>query len=623
MMKTLIPLLTTLTLGLATLVAGERDRFGGSGAVQAKATGFFRTEQIEGRWWLITPEGNVFFSKGVNHVSFSGDRSPALGYSPYGRAVQTRYGAAEKWAEATAARMRSWGLNTVGAWSSSEMFAQRMPYTVILGLADSAGANWQRGEVADVFSTQFEQAVREQARKLCAPRAQDPFLLGYFSDNELRWGADWRSNKSLFEEFLGQPEDRPGRQALIRQLRARHATVEAFNQAWGTRLGTLDELASLKSLPMTSEVAKQAQRDFIGAYARAYFKTCHDAITAADPNHLILGCRFAGYFLPETVAAMSEFTALVSFNHYGFAPPAGQLRELHRITSRPVMLTEFSFKAMDSGLPNTKGAGKPVATQQDRADHFDRYVTALARMPFVVGYHWFEYFDQPAEGRFDGENSNYGLVNGQDEPWETLVQRVTQVNTRLELDHREGEELSAKAQEEGWTTLFNGKDLSGWATHVWEDAPTWTVENGVLRSTGGKGYLRTEGSYRDFEMVLEARVYDRGGGRGNSGVYIRSQAHADQGAEYPPAYEVQIDHGDGNNPTGSLYNRHKALATNLKDGEWFRMRIRAVGPQIQVWINNHAVLEAQDSAFPDGYIFLQQHHQTGVCEFREIRIRRL
>ena len=64
------------------------------------------------RWWLITPEGNAWFSKGVNHVSLSGDRSPALGYSPYGRAVQTRYGSAAKWTEATAARMRSWGLNT-------------------------------------------------------------------------------------------------------------------------------------------------------------------------------------------------------------------------------------------------------------------------------------------------------------------------------------------------------------------------------------------------------------------------------------------------------------------------------------------------------------------------------
>jgi agarase len=435
-MKTLPLVLIVLSLGLVAPHAAERDRFGGNDVVRGKATGFFRTEQIEGTWWLITPDGNAFLSKGVNHVNFNGDRSPALGYSPYGRAVQARYGSAAKWAEATATRMRQWGLNTVGAWSSPEMFDQRMPYTVILGLADSAGADWQRGEVADVFAPRFEQAVREQAQKLCTPRAQDPFLLGYFSDNELRWGADWRSKKSLFEEFLAQPEDRPGRQALVRQLRARHGTVEAFNQAWGTQLRTLDDLSSLKSLPLTSEVAKQAQREFIGAYARAYFKTCHDAIKAADPNHLILGCRFAGYFLPETVAAMSEFADLVSFNNYSFTPPASQLAELHRITGKPVMLTEFSFKAMDSGLPNTRGAGKAVATQQDRADHFDEYVTALLKMPFAVGYHWFEYFDEPAEGRFDGENSNYGLVNGQDDPWDVLVQRMTQINARLEKDHR-------------------------------------------------------------------------------------------------------------------------------------------------------------------------------------------
>jgi len=87
-------------------------------------------------------------------------------------------------------------------------------------------------------------------------------------------------------------------------------------------------------------------------------------------------------------------------------------------------------------LPNTRGAGKPVATQQERADYFDKYVTGLARMPFMVGYHWFEYADEPAEGRFDGENSNYGLVNGQDEPWDTLVRRVTTVNARLEQDHQ-------------------------------------------------------------------------------------------------------------------------------------------------------------------------------------------
>ena len=78
---------------------------------------------------------------------------------------------------------------------------------------------------ADVFSPQFAERVRQQAVKSCSGRGKDPFLLGYFTDNELRWGADWRSKKTLFEEFLALPEDRPGKQAIVRLMRARHSTA--------------------------------------------------------------------------------------------------------------------------------------------------------------------------------------------------------------------------------------------------------------------------------------------------------------------------------------------------------------------------------------------------------------
>ena len=63
------------------------------------------------------------------------------------------------------------------------------------------------------------------------------------------------------------------------------------------------------------------------------------------------------------------------------------------------MLTEFSFKAMDSGLPNTKGAAKPVATQEDRANGLEKYVRDLSSLSGCVGFHWFQYRDQHREGR--------------------------------------------------------------------------------------------------------------------------------------------------------------------------------------------------------------------------------
>jgi hypothetical protein len=76
-----------------------------------------------------------------------------------------------------------------------------------------------------------------------------------------------------------------------------------------------------------------------------------------------------------------------------------------------------------------------VETQKDRADGFERYVKGLAALPYCVGFHWFEWCDEPKEGRFDGENSNYGLVRIDDQPWEELTERMRAVNPTLDALH--------------------------------------------------------------------------------------------------------------------------------------------------------------------------------------------
>jgi len=67
-----------------------------------------------------------------------------------------------------------------------------MPYTINLNLATRVGADWLKGTIGDFFSNDFERKMEAACRKLCGPRSGDPWLLGYFTDNELRWGADWR-----------------------------------------------------------------------------------------------------------------------------------------------------------------------------------------------------------------------------------------------------------------------------------------------------------------------------------------------------------------------------------------------------------------------------------------------
>jgi agarase len=408
--------------------------------LSSRATGFFRVEKIGGRFWFIDPEGNLFLSKGVNHVNYLGDYAPSLGYSPYNRYVMEKYGSVEKWVKETIARLRSWGFNTIGAWSSEETFCEEMPYTIILDIALKAGANWQSGMIADYFSKKFERVAEDIASKICTPRRNDKYLLGYFTDNELRWAPDWRSKKDLFDDYMLLPPEAEGKNALVNFLREKYGEVRLLNEAWGSSFSSFDEILSTTCVPKTPGV--EADRSgFLKQIARRYFKVTYDAIKKYDPNHLVLGCRFAYKPPDEVLEGCVGYVDVISINCYtnpysnDLTMRLADFKRIHDVTGLPIMITEFSFKAMDSGLPNTKGAGIPVKTQSERAKYYEEYVEAIIKQPFIIGYHWFQYFDQPYEGRFDGENSNYGLVTIRDEPWEILIRKATSVNLKAEALH--------------------------------------------------------------------------------------------------------------------------------------------------------------------------------------------
>lgn len=406
------------------------------------ATGFYRLEAVDGLWWLVTPDGEPFLSKGVNHVSFHGDHAPELGYSPYEQAVSQQYGDKKRWAVAATNRLREWGFNTIGAWSNDVTYTHGLAYTPVLNIAARAGGDWQYGVFPDVFAPHFAQVAEQIAAESCAPRCDDPHLLGYFTDNELRWGPDWRSDHTLLVDFWEMPPNKPGRAAAVAFVRGFYGDdLARFNAAWGTDYPSWERLSAVGR--WSQLVPESAQPDdlaaltdgFVREVAAQYFRVCHDAIRRYDPHHLIIGCRFAGYASRMVIESMQDYVDVVSYNNYDDLPPVDRLYEIHDWTGKPLLLTEFSFKAVDSGLPNTRGAGTPLPTQQDRADHYARYVQALVDLPYMVGYHWFKYADQPAAGRFDGENSNYGLVRLDDTPYTTLTARMQAVNATLDGLH--------------------------------------------------------------------------------------------------------------------------------------------------------------------------------------------
>ena len=63
-MKTFIALVLAVFASGAPYLPGSTspsDRFGGWPDLTGEKTGFFHTQKIDGRWWLVTPDGNAFF----------------------------------------------------------------------------------------------------------------------------------------------------------------------------------------------------------------------------------------------------------------------------------------------------------------------------------------------------------------------------------------------------------------------------------------------------------------------------------------------------------------------------------------------------------------------------------
>jgi hypothetical protein len=187
----------------------------------------------------------------------------------------------------------------------------------------------------------------------------------------------------------------------------------------------------------------------------------------------------------------------------------------------------------------------------------------------------------------------------------------------------------AQSADTGWTSLFNGKDLTGWHKNGTE---TWTVQDGAIlgESTTNKyGYLTTEKTYRDFNLRLRFKSL----ALGNSGVFIRSHITGID-PEHGPDIEgmqVEVDPSVGKH-TGGLYEsggRGWVIQPTaegekaLKPGEWNDFKISAHGNHITTWLNGVQIVDYTDTApkFTDGVIGLQLHTGGGVkMMFKDIEI---
>ena len=264
------------------------DQYGGYTNARAKATGFFRVEQIDGKWWFVDPDGHMFLSVGSN----------GLGGRP-GAAPQTTNAVG---AGRTVRRLNDWGFNTGGQ-------GMNLPYTAYV--RPPRAQNLFLG-LPDVYADGFARGLDEAATSQCEPRKNDPLLLGYFIGNEPPWE---KRESEVVDMILAGP-------ATATQAKAK-------------------EFLAVGDTP-------ERRKEFVLAAFEKQLELTGAAIRKHDPNHLNLGIRFGGSPAEEILRTARVFD-VCSINVYEYEPTK-QVERTYRVTGRPVLLTEFHFGVPADGL---------------------------------------------------------------------------------------------------------------------------------------------------------------------------------------------------------------------------------------------------------------------------------
>ena len=451
------------------------DRFGGRADIDLGARGYFRVDRLNSRWVLVTPDGHPFYSMGVcvaglgdsytrvsrreelfkdilkekDEPRFRSAWTPPYGHAAYGldatglavsryvrRQILTH---GENWRQAwrdrAIKRFQDWHLNTLGAWCDGALNgAKKLPRT-------SFAASWGTCpkipgvNVPDVFDPAFEQAVKGSAERVAAER-DDPWLIGYFTANEMGWYGDWQNGKNLVCLIHMAEESLAAKQAWLAFLRERHRDVAALNRSWGTEFKDFAQVAAdRKKLPKAAG-AREDAAVFLARFAERYFKLTTAAIKQHAPHRLVLGARHSQSSSAEVLAANGRYCDVLSATLYGRSP-RGELGKALAFTDKPWIVGEFHFQAKDAGL-TIRNIDGTLPDQAGRGDAYQDYVCDGLGLGNLVGMHWFEYIDEPATGRFNhgkdgGEAHNIGWVDVNDRPYSDFVERAALINANVPL----------------------------------------------------------------------------------------------------------------------------------------------------------------------------------------------
>ena len=431
----------------------------------AEGKGYFTSIRADGRWWLADPEGFAFISVGPDCTTIRRDcrvdgmeqfiawlpekDDPVFGElltegegRPFRRSERRKcrmfsfeeanliraFGKNwhDDWSAMIERQFRAAGMNTLGNWSDPELFGKiSIPYVTSLPQFPDTKKHIFR-DFPDVLSEEYKQSAEECAEGL-RKRKDDPWMIGYFLRNEPAWA--FVDDLVVADEVLYCPERTVCKEELVKRIEKTYGTIEKLNVAWKLSLDSFEDLyESREKVSASSAEAGRFLREFSKELIREYVRVPAEACRKVDPNHMILGMRWAWISDPAIVSGW-EYFDVFSINCYAFDPTKAIDNVVKLGVDLPVMIGEFHFGALDAG-PISTGL-KAVKTQEDRGKAIRCYIEKAAAHPAGVGCHYFQYSDQFALGRFDGENYNIGLFDICLRPYEQIMSQIKECTQHI------------------------------------------------------------------------------------------------------------------------------------------------------------------------------------------------
>lgn len=396
------------------------SKYGGYLNAQVEATGFFRTQKADNKWWFIDPEGYQFLSLGVDcigpgnggNVNRLNKRSNFIKEMPpkdigvdsnhpntisYGEwNLFRRFGDdyASKSKNMIINRMTNWGINTIANWSNRDIInMNQKPFMLQFhGLGDGVMG------LVDVYTNDFESKIENVVKNTVLPYKDNPWLIGYFTGNEPSW---LEQESRLCDLILAITEDKPIKVALISYL--------------------------------SEGDTPERRKAFIFETFKTFLQTVESAVRKHDPNHLTLGIRFGKIPEDKMLEICKEVFDVFSFNCYELMPPKEDLDRVMSITGLPMIIGEYHSGTVNRGMAQ---ALVQVDNQEERGVAYRYYTEHAFYHPGLIGVGYFQWSDQDVTGRSnDGENYNCGIVDVTDRPYKHMVDAIKLTAKRLHDVH--------------------------------------------------------------------------------------------------------------------------------------------------------------------------------------------